>query len=145
MRGAARNSYRSSIERNHNRRYEVRLEAHYGRTRWILRVFFVATNPERVLDRVAAALRFLQREEEKLWLWGADPADRALLFEDLLSRADLKLDRRRNFPRPAVTLVARAGESLTPLFIAEVKRKLGPRLATAAGGRRQAAALARSA
>lgn len=142
MPSALRNAYRCSAELNHNLRYEVRLEARYARSDWTLRAFFLASTPERVLSRVPAALRFLHREEEKLWLWGADPADRALLFNELLSRSDLQLDRRRSFPHNALTFMARRGEPLTPLFFAELKRKLAPRLAAAARATRTAEALA---
>lgn len=139
------NTFRISIERNQTHRYEVRLETHYGRTNWRLRVFFVAANPERVLSRAVAAIRFLQRGEEKLWLWGADPADREILFEELLNRVELKFDRRRNFPRAATTAVAHSGESLTPLSLAELKRKLSARLQALARPAHKARVLARSA
>lgn len=139
------NTFRISAERNQTQRYETRLEVHYGRTNWRLRVFFVAANPDRVLSRTAAAIRFLQREEEKLWLWGADPADRELLFKELLNQAEFKLDRRRNFPRAATTLVASSGESLTPLSLAELKRKLSARLQALARPAHKARVLARSA
>ena len=141
-----RNSYRCSVEQNHLRRYEVRLEADYGRRDWGLRVFFVASSPERVLSRLLAALRFLHREEDRLWVWGADPSDRALRFREVLGEADLELDRRRSSPRHGgVTLAARAGQPLSPLFIAELKRKLAPRIAAAALASRAAEVLVRSA
>jgi len=145
-----RNTYRCHVERNQSQRYEVRLEAHYERWDWTLRVFFLASTPERVLAQVPAALRFLQREEEKLWLWGADPADRELLFEELLANAlpdgaGLCLDRRRDFPRTPVSIITRAGEPLSPLLLAEIKRKLASRLEAAPRLQRRAVALSRSA
>jgi hypothetical protein len=142
---SSRNTYRCSIERNHSQRYEVRLEARYGRPDWALRVFFLATTPERVLARVPAALRFLHRNQEKLWLWGADPSDRSLLFQDLLDSAGFRLDRRRQFPASAVVVTARAEQALTPLALAEFKRKLAARLASVEQTGRKAAALAHSA
>lgn len=150
MASVYRNTYRCNVERNYNQRYEVRLEAHYARSDWTLRVFFLANTPERALARVQAVLRFLQREEEKLCLWGADPADRELLFEELLANAlpdggGLRLDRRRDFPRSVPSIVARAGEPLTPLLLAEFKRKLASRLEAAPRPQRKAAALSRSA
>jgi len=147
-----RNAYRCHVERNSNQRYEVRLEAHYGRADWTLRVFFLAHTPERALARMQAVLRFLQREEGKLCLWGADPADRELLFEELLANAlpdgaGLRLDRRRDFPRTAPSIVVPVGEPLTLLLLAELKRKVAARLELKAAPRlpRKAAVLSRSA
>ena len=150
MASVYRNTYRCNVERNYNQRYEVRLEAHYARSDWTLRVFFLANTPERVLARVQAALRFLQREEEKLCLWGADPADRELLFEELLASAfpnggGPRLDRRRDFPCTVPSIIVPAGKPLTPLLLAEFKRKLAPRLEAAPRLPRKAAALSRSA
>ena len=132
MPAAYRNSYRLAVDRNHNQRLEIRIEAHYVRPNWTLRVFFLASTPERALTRALHALRFLHREEEKLWLWGADPSDRALLFDDLLARADLRLDRRHSFPRTAIAVIAACDQPLTPLLVAETRRKLATRLSTVA-------------
>ncbi|MBI2956357.1 MAG: hypothetical protein HYY26_03485, partial [Acidobacteria bacterium] len=83
------NTYRVSVDRNQSGKYEVRIQARYAGRRWTLGVYFQASSPERVFNRLAAALRFLQRREEELWLWGSNPSDRGLLFEELLAEAGL--------------------------------------------------------
>lgn len=131
MRTAPRNTYRVGVEPNQVGKYEVRLEARYGESGWSLRVYFLASTPERLLGRLQSVLRFLQRQEEELWMWGSNPSDRSLLFEELLRSAGLELDRRKESPRAAVVLTARPGEAFRPLQLAELKRKLGERLAPA--------------
>ena len=132
MRNAPRNSYRISVEPNQAGKYEARLEARYGTTGWTLRVYFLASTPERLVSHLQATLRSLQRHEEELWMWGASPSDRGLFFEELLSEAGLTLDRRREFPRGALAVSATSGEAFRPLPLAELKRKLLARLAPAA-------------
>lgn len=127
---ASLNTYRISVEPNQVGKYEVRLEARFVERGWTLRVYFLASTPERLLARLQRVLRYLQREEEELWLWGSSPSDRTVLFDELLRRAGLELDRRKEFPRRPVVLTVRSGESFRPLQLAEFKRKLAARLAS---------------
>ncbi|MFQ5776932.1 MAG: hypothetical protein ACE5IP_02875 [Terriglobia bacterium] len=129
MRRTSRNTFRINAEVNRAGRYELRVEARYAGTGWCLRVFFVASTPERLLSRLQSALRYLQRREEELWLWGSNASDRSLLFEELMHGAGVELDRRSEFPRAGVVLRARPGAAFRPLQLAEVKRKLLARLA----------------
>ena len=129
MRQAPRNSYRISVEPNQAGKLEVRLEGRYGASRWPLRVYFRVNTPERLLGRLQSVLRFLQRHEEELWMWGSNPSDHSLLFDELLRGAGLELDRRSEFPRTGVVLTARPGENFRPLQWSELKRKLAARLA----------------
>lgn len=128
-RTAPRNIFRLNADVNRAGRYEFRLEARYAETGWCLRVFFVASTPERLVTRLQSALRYLQRQEEELWLWGSNASDRSLLFDELMRGAGVELDRRREFPRGGVVIQARPGEAFRPLQLAEVKRKLLARLA----------------
>lgn len=129
MRRTPRNTYRISVEPNQAGKHEVRLEARFGESAWSLRVYFLSSTPERLLARLQNVLRYLQRHEEELWMWGSNASDRSLLFDELLREAGLELDRRKDFPRSAVVLAARPGEAFRPLQLAELKRKLDSRLA----------------
>lgn len=131
MRTRNLNTFRVSVEQNQSGKWAAQIEARYAPTRWTLRVYFLATNPASLVNRLLRAVRFLQREEEKLWIWGSDPSDRELLFDQLLEQAGLQLDRRRDFPRRAVSLAVPAGQSFRPLHLAELKRRLSERLAPA--------------
>lgn len=131
MRRADRNTYRISIETNQAGRFESRIEARFATSRWTLRAYFLAATPERLKSHLQATLRYLQRHEDELWMWGANPADRGLFFEDLLSQSGLELDRRREFPRGALVVTAEPGELFRPLQLAELKRRLAERLAPA--------------
>lgn len=125
------NTYRVSTDLNQAGKYEVRVEARYPASGWALRVYFQAGTAERVIARLLSALRYLQRHEEELWMWGSNASDRSLHFEELLAEAGLSLDRRREFPRAAVVLSVRSGANFRPLQVAELKRKLAGRLVPA--------------
>lgn len=129
MKSDIQNRYGLTVEPNQAGRYTVRLEARYGEPQWTLRVFFQAATPQRVFARVASALRFLQSQEEQLWMWGSNASDRSLLFEEVLAKAGLELDNRREFPRAAVTLSVGPGETIRPAALTELKRKLSTRMA----------------
>lgn len=125
-----RNRYRTSAEVNQAGKYEVRLEARYAR-RGVLRVFFLASTPARVLSHLQNVLRFLQQREEELWLWGSSGGERNLRFEQLLREANLQADHRAELPRGAVEVSARSGKSVRTLPPA-VKRRLTAQLASPA-------------
>lgn len=129
MRRTPRNTYRISVEPNQAGKHEARLEARFGESAWSLRVYFLSGTPERLLARLQNVLRYIQRHEEELWMWGSNASDRSLLFDELLREAGLELDRRKDFPRSAVVLSGRPGEAFRPLQLAELRRKLDARLA----------------
>lgn len=129
MKSSPQNSYRVMVEPSRTGRYTVRIEVRYLEPRWTLRVFFQAAAPQRVYTRAASALRFLQSQEEQLWMWGSNSSDRSLLFEEVLAKAGLELDQRRDFPRAAVTLTADPGDSFPASALADLKRKLSTRMA----------------
>ena len=128
MKSDTQNNYRIMVEPNQTGRYTVRIEARYAEPRWALRVFFQAAAPPRVFARLAAALRFLQSQEEQLWMWGSNSSDRSLLFEEVLSKAGLELDQRREFARGSVAFSVEPGEPIRASLLTELKRKLAPRL-----------------
>ncbi|MBI4466789.1 MAG: hypothetical protein HY656_05110 [Acidobacteria bacterium] len=136
MRRVSRNTYRIGVEPNHAGKYEVRIEARYAGSNWALRVYFLVGAPERLSGRLQAVLRYLQRHEEELWMWGSSPSDRGLLFEEMLQEAGLELDHRRDFSRAPLTLSAAPGDSFRSLQWAELKRRLTERLAARAASRR---------
>ena len=124
-----RNTYRISVEPNHSGKCEARLEARFAESNWVLRVYFLTSRAGRVWPRLEEVLRTLQRQEEQLWIWGAERNARGPLFDELLRDAGLELDRRREFPRGARVLSVRSGEPPRTLQLAELKRKLSGRLA----------------
>jgi hypothetical protein len=139
------NRYRVSVEPNQTGRYTVRIEARYAEPAWTLRVFFQAATPQRLFARLGSALRALQSQEEQLWMWGSNPSDRSVLFEEVLAKAGLEFDQRRDFPRGAVTLTADPGATIRASALADLKRKLSPRLPLPPrGAGRAPAALARA-
>ncbi|HUL35438.1 MAG TPA: hypothetical protein VL128_16245 [Candidatus Eisenbacteria bacterium] len=101
---AGRNDYRCSIERNQNGKYCVRMRVQYPRHAWSLGVFFLASSFDRAMKKLEEALRFLQKNEEKLWFWGVDRAEDIGFSAEFLKEAGLHLDRREEFPRKAATL-----------------------------------------
>jgi hypothetical protein len=131
MRRVALNTFRISPERNQAGKWAVRIEAFYAASKWKLNVYFVAGSPRRLVSRLQTVLRYLQREEEQLWLWGSDASDRELLFGQLLSDAGVQLDRRKDFPRRAMVFSVAPGRPLASSQFAELKRKLTQRLAPA--------------
>jgi len=67
-------------------------------------VFFLASSFDRAMKKLEEALRFLQKNEEKLWFWGVDRAEDIGFSAEFLKEAGLHLDRREEFPRKAATL-----------------------------------------
>ncbi len=144
MKNNTHNAYRVMVEPNQTGRYTVRMEARYTEPQWTLRVFFQAATAPRVFARLSSALRFLQSEEEQLWMWGSNASDRSVLFEEVLSKAGLELDQRRDFPRTAVTLSAQPGDAIRPSALSELRRKLSARMSLPPRAARTAAELVRA-
>jgi hypothetical protein len=100
----ARNDYRCSIEKNQNGKYCVRMRVQYPRHAWSLGVFFLASSFDRAMKKLEESLRFLQKNEEKLWFWGVDRAEDLGFSAEFLKEAGLHLDRREEFPRKSAAL-----------------------------------------
>jgi hypothetical protein len=145
VKNATQNTYRVTVEPNQTGRYTVRIEARYLEPAWTLRVYFQAATAPRVFSRLASALRFLHSQEEQLWMWGSNASDRSVLFDEVLSKAGLELDNRRDFPRAAVALAAPPADTIRPSALADLKRKLSARMSMPPRGAvRSAAELARA-
>ena len=121
---SVRNDYRCSIERNQGGKYCVRIRVQYPRHAWSLGVFFLASSFDRSMKKLEECLRFLQRNEEKLWFWGVvRSADLAFSAEFLLE-AGLQLDRRAEFPRKAANLSVEPERDVPAFVLGPVRRGL---------------------
>ena len=119
-----RNDYRCSIELNQNGKYCVRIRVQYPRHAWNLGVFFLASSFDRSMKKLEESLRFLQRNEEKLWFWGVDRSEDLAFSAEFLKDAGLLLDRRLEFPRKAATLALEPERDVPAFVLGPVRRGL---------------------
>lgn len=119
-----RNDYRCSIERNQTGKYCVRIRVQYPRHAWSLGVFFLASSFDRAMTKLQESLRFLQRNEEKLWFWGVDRAADLGFSAEFLKEASLQLDRRIEFPRKASSLSLEPERDVPAFVLGPVRRGL---------------------
>lgn len=119
-----RNDYRCSIERNQSGKYCVRVRVQYPRHAWNLGVFFLASSFDRAMKKLEESLRFLQRNEEKLWFWGVDRAADLGFSAEFLKEAGLHLDRRLEFPHKASNLSVEADRDVPAFVLGPVRRGL---------------------
>jgi len=125
-----RNRYRCAVERNQAGKYCVRIRAQFARHGWELGVWFLASSFEQSMRKLQQALRFLQRNEERLWFWGVDRTDDPNLSGELLNVAGLKLDKRTEFPRQASILVLEPDRAVAAELLHPVRRDLNHSLAS---------------
>ncbi len=119
-----RNDYRCSIEVNQSGKYCVRIRAQYPRHAWSLGVFFLASSFDRSMKKLEECLRFLQRNEEKLWFWGVDRAADLAFTSEFLKEVGLLLDRRLEFPRKASNLSLEPERDVPAFVFGPVRRGL---------------------
>ncbi len=119
-----RNDYRCSIELNQTGKYCVRIRVQYPRHAWNLGVFFLASSFDRSMKKLGESLRFLQRNEEKLWFWGVDRAADLAFSAEFLKEAGLTLDRRLEFPRKASNLSLEPERDVPAFVLGPVRRGL---------------------
>jgi hypothetical protein len=119
-----RNDYRCSIEMNQTGKYCVRVRVQYPRHAWNLGVFFLASSFDRAMKKLEESLRFLQRNEEKLWFWGIDRAEDIGFSAEFLKEAGLQLDRRIEFPRKAASLTLESERDVPAFVLGPVRRGL---------------------
>lgn len=119
-----RNDYRCSIEVNQAGKYCVRIRVQYPRHAWNLAVFFLASSFDRSMKKLEESLRFLQRNEEKLWFWGVDRSADIAFSAEFLKEAGLLLDRRVEFPRKASSLALEPERDVPAFVLGPVRRGL---------------------
>ena len=119
-----RNDYRCSMELNQTGKYCVRIRAQYPRHAWNLTVYFLASSFDRAMKKLEESLRFLQRNEEKLWFWGVDRAADLGFSAEFLKEAGLQLDRRIEFPRKSANLVLEPERDIPAFVLGPVRRGL---------------------
>jgi hypothetical protein len=119
-----RNDYRCSMELNQTGKYCVRIRVQYRRHAWNLGVFFLASSFDRAMKKLGESLRFLQRNEEKLWFWGVDRAADLGFSAEFLKEAGLDLDRRIEFPRKASSLSIESERDVPAFVLGPVRRGL---------------------
>jgi hypothetical protein len=119
-----RNAYRCSIEMNQTGKYCVRIRVQYPRHAWSLGVFFLASSFDRSMKMLEESLRFLQRNEEKLWFWGVDRAEDIAFSAEFLKEVGLLLDRRVEFPRKASNLSLEPERDVPAFLLGPVRRSL---------------------
>ena len=69
-------------------------------------------------------LRFLQRNEEKLWFWGVDRSEDIAFSAEFLKEIGLILDRRLEFPRKASSLSLEPDRDVPAFVLGPVRRGL---------------------
>lgn len=121
---ASRNDYRCSIERNQSGKYCVRVHARYPRHAWRLGVFFLASSFDRAMKKLELSLRFLQRNEEKLWFWGVDRSEDLSFSAEFLQDAGLQIDRRNEFPRKTSNISVEPERDVPAFVLGPVRRVL---------------------
>jgi hypothetical protein len=119
-----RNDYRCSMEMNQTGKYCVRIRVQYRRHAWSLGVFFLASSFDRSMKKLEESLRFLQRNEEKLWFWGVDRAEDIAFSAEFLLEVGLQLDRRIEFPRKAANLSLEPERDVPAFVLGPVRRGL---------------------
>ena len=124
----SRNTYDCSIEFNQNGKYCVRVRAAFGRTGWVLPLYFLASSFPAGMKKLEQTLQHLQKREDSLWFWGAHRSDDPNLAPEMLSELGLKLDRRGEFPRKHAEVAAGAERPISPVQIAPLRRMLAESL-----------------
>lgn len=124
-----KNSYRFAVEATQAGKYCLRIQAFYGRSRWTLPVYFLASSPPTALRRLTESIEELHRAEERLRFWAVERSDDAELITELLAEIGLALDRRIEFPATAATITGAPDRPVPALVLARLKRELAPQFA----------------
>jgi len=124
-----RNAYACALEVNQNGKYCVRVRAAFGRTGWVLPLYFLASSFDGAMKKLVEALQYLQKREESLWFWSVDRSDDPNLAPELLADVGLRLDRRGEFPRKRGEIVTSAERPVAAVQIAPLRRALADSLA----------------
>ncbi len=128
---SGRNAYACALEVNQNGKYCVRVRAAFGRTGWVLPLYFLTSTFDGAMKKLEQTLQYLQKREEALWFWGVDRSDDPNLAPELLADVGLSLDRRGEFPRKRGEIVASAERPVAAVQIAPLRRTLADSLTPA--------------
>ncbi|MGH9775785.1 MAG: hypothetical protein ACRD50_12650 [Candidatus Acidiferrales bacterium] len=119
-----RNEYHCGIELNQNGKYEVRIQAFYGRRNWVLRTYFLASTFDGAIKKLEQSLQMLQRREDQLWFWGKERSDDPNVAGEMLAGLGLKLDRRAELSRRTAELRIAPERRITAFHLTSLKRAL---------------------
>jgi len=131
MQSGGRNTYACSLELNQSGKYCVRVRAAFGRTGWVLPLYFLTSSFDGAMKKLEQTLQYLQKREESLWFWGVDRSDDPQLAPELLAEVGLSLDRRSEFPRKRGEIVTSAERPVAAVQIAPLRRMLADSLTPA--------------
>jgi hypothetical protein len=123
------NRYTCAIEKNQNGKYNVRMRAVFGRDRWTLPVYFLASSFDAAMKKLEESLQFLQKSEERLRFWALERTDDPNLAGDLLKEFGLGLDRRKDLPRKAAEVEIGRERAVPASLLAPARRILADSVA----------------
>jgi len=121
---SSRNAYECAVELNQNGKYCVRVRASFGRSKWNLPLYFLASSFDGAMKKLEQTLQYLQKREEALWFWGVQRSDDPNLAAELLADVGLRLDRRGEFPRKRQEVLTPADRPVSAVQIAPLRRAL---------------------
>jgi len=127
---AAENEYICAIEKSQTGKYNVRIRAVFGRSGWILPVYFLASSFDAAMKKLEESLQSLQKNEESLRFWAVERSDDPNLAGDLLQGHGLWLDRRSEFPRKAAEIGIASERPVPASVLGPVRRTLADALAS---------------
>jgi hypothetical protein len=134
------NVYSCAIEKNQNGKYNVRMRAVFGRDRWTLPVYFLASSFDAAMKKLEESLQFLQKSEERLRFWALERSDDPNLAGDLLKEFGLGLDRRKDLPRKVAEVEVGLERPVPASLLAPARRILADSMAQERSQRAAAAA-----
>jgi hypothetical protein len=76
------------------------------------------------MKKLGQTLDYLQRNEERLWLWSVDRSDDINPTGEMLREEGLHLDRRAEFPRRAATIALPVEKPVPAFLLAPARRTL---------------------
>jgi hypothetical protein len=127
---ASDNEYFCAIEKSQNGKYNVRVRAVFGRSGWVLPVYFLASSFGAAMKKLEESLQTLQRSEESLRFWAVERSDDPALAGDLLQQYGLWLDRRSEFPRKAAEIGVPRERPVPASVLGPVRRTLADAIAS---------------
>ena len=127
---ASENEYFCAIEKSQNGKYNVRVRAVFGRSGWVLPVYFLASSFDAAMKKLEESLQTLQKSEESLRFWAVERSDDPALAGDLLEQHGLWLDRRSEFPRKAAEIGIPSERPVPASVLGPVRRTLADAIAS---------------